>query len=186
MPATVEIGAVLQRGADTRPLPPEVFVPVGRPPRRPRRQYRIHIRELGDVEIARRRGLGMYILTADAATQHHYPMHFPPVLMLDPRLTGLVDTKLRTVAFQSTDALQNPPFEAIVTMMLRVDEIAARVMLLRNPGFDAQALTRFVIRENLERQATLLRFQEFAPGIPIVGQPLTKAAVREQDRKNPG
>jgi hypothetical protein len=183
---TMEIGAVLQRGSDTRPLPPEIFVPVGRPPRRPRQQYRIRIRDPADVEIARRRGLGMYVLTADAATQHHYPMHFPPVLMLDPRLTGLVDTKLRAVAFHSTEALQNPPFEAIVTMMLRVDEIAARVLLVRNPGFDAQALTRFVVRENLERQATLLRFQEFAPGIPIVGRPLAKAAIHEQDRRNPG
>jgi hypothetical protein len=182
----MEIGAVLQRGADTRPLPPEVFVPVGRPPRRPRQQYRIHIRDTRDVEIARRRGLGMYVLTGDTATRNHYPMHFPPVLVLDSRLTGLVDTKLRTIPFHAAEVLQNPPFEAIVTMMLRVDEIAARVMLVRSPGFDAQALTQFVVRENLERQATLLRFQDFAPGIPIVGQPLAKAAVREQDRRNPG
>ncbi len=178
---------MLHRGPTDGPLPPDVFVRVRHPPRRPKQEYRVRIRTPRDAEVARRRKLGMYVLTGEVPTRFHYPMHFPPVLMVDPQLAPLVDTPLRTVLFHATEALhQEPPFEALVTMMLRVDEIAARVMLVRNPGFDAKALTRYVVGEKLERQATRLRFQQFAQGIPVIGEPLPIAAVRQQDRKNLG
>jgi hypothetical protein len=128
----------------------------------------------------------MFLLTADVPTEYHYPMRFPPVLFVDPRLAGLIDSPLRVVAFRAAEMLQNPPFEALVTMMLRVDEIAARVMLVRNRKFEPQMLARLVVGERLERPATLLGLQEFAAGIPIVGPRMPPAALREQDRKNPG
>jgi hypothetical protein len=138
------------------------------------------------VGIVRRRGLRMYLLTGEVPTRHHYPMVFPPVLEVEPGLRGLVDTPWRVVPFRSSVALLDPPFEALVTMMLRVDEIAARVMLVRNPGFDPAALARFVVGEGLEGPATLMRFQQFAPAIPASGSPLPVAALREQEHKNPG
>lgn len=182
----VEIGFVLHRSPKDRRLPAEVFVAVRPPPRRPQRSYRLRVRQPADVRVVRRRGLGVFLLTADVPTRYHYPMEFPPVLVVDPRLSGLVDTPYRVVPFRSAEALPDPPFEALVTMMLRVDEIAARVMLVRNPVFDREKLAQFVVRERLERPATLLRFQEFAPAIPRVGPAMPVAAVREQDRKNPG
>ncbi|MCI4361014.1 MAG: hypothetical protein L3J91_04865, partial [Thermoplasmata archaeon] len=178
----MEIGAVLHRGPKDRGLAPEVFVRVRAVPRRPRIAYRLQIRAPPDAEVVRRRGLGVYVLTSDVPTRFHYPMRFPPVLMVDPRLTGLVDTPWRVVPFRTVDVLPDPPFEALVAMMLRVDEIAARVMLVRNPGFDPMQLTRFVVAERLERPATFLRFQEFAPGIPTVGPAMPRSAVREQER----
>jgi hypothetical protein len=113
-------------------------------------------------------------------------MQFPPVLMLDPRLSGVVDSPFRTVPFRSVEALRDPPFEALVTMMLRVDEIAARVMLARNPTPDPARLARFVVGERLEASATMLRFQEFAPAIPRVGKAWPIQALREQEGRNPG
>jgi len=113
-------------------------------------------------------------------------MQFPPVIMLDPRLSGVVDTSFRTVPFRSAEVLRDPPYEALVTMMLRVDEIAARVMLVRNPTPDPVRLARFVVGERLEAVATMLRFQEFAPGIPSLGDAWPVAALREQESRNPG
>jgi len=177
---------VLHRSPKDRPLPPQVFVRLRSAPRRPRYAYRLRIRDPADVDVVRRRGLGAYLLTADVPTRHHYPMRFPPVLVVDPRLAPLLETPLRVVPFRAVEVLQDPPFEALVTMMLRVDEIAARVMLVRSSRIDPGMLTRFVVGERLERSATLLRLQQFAPGIPTVGPAMPIAAVREQDRKNPG
>ncbi len=108
------------------------------------------------------------------------------MLMLDPQLRGVVDSSFRNVPFRMAEALRDPPFEALVTMMLRVDEIAARVMLVRNPPPDPLQLARFVVGERLEGPATMLRFQEFAPGIPAVGEPWPMEALREQEARNPG
>ncbi|MCI4340053.1 MAG: hypothetical protein L3K06_01840 [Thermoplasmata archaeon] len=182
----MEIASVLHRSPSDRPLPASVFVPVRAAPRRPKVSYRLRIRSAEDVEVARRRGLGLYLLTSEVPTRHHYPMRFPPVLVVDRRLSGLVDAGYRVVPFRSAEALPDPPFEALVAMMLRVDEIAARVMLVRTSVYDPSRLTRFVVAERLEQPATLLRLQQFAPGIPTVGPSMPLAAVREQDRKNPG
>lgn len=182
----MQVGAVLQRSPRDRPLPADVFPRVRAAPSRPHLTYRVRIRGAPDVDVARRRGLGMYLLTHDVPTRAHYPMRFPPVLVVDARLTGLLDTTLRVVPFRAPEVLQDPPFEALVAMMLRVDEIAARVMLVRAPSVDPMWLTRFIVGERLERPATFVRLQEFAPGIPKVGPAMPIAAVREQDRKNPG
>jgi hypothetical protein len=182
----VELATVLHRSASDRPLPSEVFVRVRAAPRRPRLEFRLRVRSGSHVDRARRHGLALFLLTGDVPTRFHYPMEFPPVLMLDPRLVGVVDSPYRTVAFRSAEALRDPPFEALVTMMLQVDEIAARVMLVRNPTPDPVRLARFVVGERLEAPATMLRFQEFAPGIPAVGEPWPIEALREQEGRNPG
>jgi hypothetical protein len=182
----VELATVLHRSSSDRPLPSDVFVPVRASPRRPKLEFRLRVRSSSDAETARRHDLALYLLTGDVPTRFHYPMEFPPVLMLDPRLSGVVDSPFRTLPFRSAEALRDPPFEALVTMMLRVDEIAARVMLARNPSPDPVQLARFVIGERLEASATLLRFQEFAPAIPRVGRPWPVEALREQEGRNPG
>ena len=182
----MELVTTLHRSPTDRPLPGRVFVPIRRPPHRPKRSYRVRIQEPGDVALVRRGGLGVFLLTDAVPTDHHYPMRFPPVLVVDRRLLGLVDSVFRVVPFRASQMLRDPPFEALVTMMLSVDEIAARVMLVRGPMADAALLARLVIGERLEKPATLLRFQEFAPMIPRVGPQMPLRAVREQDRKNPG
>lgn len=182
----MQVGAVLHRSPKDRRLPPGIFVTVRTPPRRPQLSYRLRVTSAPDVEVVRQRGLGAYLLTDAVPTRAHYPMTFPPVLFVDPRLGGLIDTAFRVVPFRGTDLLRDPPFEALVTMMLHVDEIAARVMLVRAPTFDPKMLTRLVVGERLERPATFLRLQQFAPGIPEVGPRMPVAALRDQDRKNPG
>lgn len=182
----MEVGTVLHRGASEGALPPEVFVRVRAQPKRPKQEYRVHIREPNDVEIARRRGLPMFLLTGEVPTRFHYPMRFPPVLVMGDRLKGVVDTNLRRIFFRDASALRAPKFEALVTMMLPVDPLAARAMLVRNPGFDPTALMRFVVGERLERPATAARFQEFAPNIPVIGDMLRKGDLHRQDRNNPG
>jgi hypothetical protein len=182
----VELATVLQRGPTDRALPPQIFVPIRKAPRRPKISYRLSIGGPSEVRVVRRRGLGVFLLTADVPTRYHYPMEFPPVLFVDRRLTGLIDSPLRVVPFRAVEMLQDPPFEALVTMMLRVDEIAARVILVRNPRVDRDMLTRLIIGERLEKAATLLRLQQFAPGVPVVGPQMPISAIREQDRKNPG
>ena len=182
----MELAAVLHRSPKDRRLPVGIFVPIRAAPRRPRIAYRIQVRSTADIDVVRRRGLAMYLLTSDVPTRHHYPMRFPPVLFVDRRLAGLVDAPYRVVPFRAPDALRDPSFEALVTMMLQVDEIAARVMLVRNPRFDPSMLTRLVVGERLERSATLLGFQQFAPGIPLEGPSMPLAALRDQDRRNPG
>jgi hypothetical protein len=182
----MELATVLHRSSSDRPLPSSVFVRVRPPPRRPKVEFRLRIRSVSDADLARRHGLALYLLTGDVPTSFHYPMQFPPVLMLDPRLPGVVDSPFRTVPFRSVEVLRDPPFEALVTMMLRVDEIAARVMLVRNPAPDPARLARFIVGERLEAAATMMRFQEFAPGIPVVGEAWPTEALREQEARNPG
>jgi hypothetical protein len=183
----MELGTVLHRELGEAPLPPEVFVRVRPEPRRPKYDYRVRIREPKDVEVARKRGLGMFLLTGEVPTKFHYPMHFGPTVVMDQKLVPVVDTTMRTIAFHDAIALANPPFEALVTMMLKVDEIAARVMLVRNPGFDQTALTVLIAGDRqLCRLATAVRLQEFAPGIPVVGPMLPIRAVHAQDQKNLG
>lgn len=182
----MELETALFRGRADRSLPSTVFVRIRPPPHRPRDQYRLRLREPGDVAAIRRRGLRAFLLTAEVPTRLHYPMVFPPVLFADRRLVGLTDSAFRLVPFRSVELLPDPPFEALVAMMLQVDEIAARVLLVRNPRFDPAMLARLIIGERLERPATLLRFQQFAPAIPVVGPRMPIAALREQDRKNPG
>jgi hypothetical protein len=109
----------------THPLSRRARSRVRPEPRRPKYHYRVRIREAKDVEVARKRGLGMFLLTGEVPTKFHYPMHFGPTVVLDERLVPVVDTKMRTIAFRDANELRNPTFEALVAMMLDVDEIAA-------------------------------------------------------------
>jgi hypothetical protein len=146
----------------------------------------VRIRTASDVRVARGRGLRMYLLTDAVPTRLHYPIRFPPVLMTDAPLAPLVDADFRQVPFRQAEELDEPSLEACATMLLHVDEIAARQVVRRNPGLDPGRLAALVLGEGLMRPATAVRLREFAPLIPVVGRELPISAVHAQDRKNPG
>ncbi len=169
------------------PLPAEVFVPVRAPAHRPRVPHRVRIRTREAVEVARRRGLPVYVLTGETPTRYHYPMRLGPVLFTTDAWKTSIDTPFPTYVYRDERALQAPNFEDLVTMTTAIDPVAGRAMLRRNPGaFDPDRLAIAIVREGLVRWATALRFQEFAPAIPRIGTPERLRVLRRTDRENHG
>lgn len=76
--------------------------------------------------------------------------------------------------------------EELVTLLLRFDPLAARVVARRNRlGIDPHELYRRVRNEGLEGPATKVRLQEFAPALPKVGTSLPREELRWIERNNP-
>lgn len=173
------------RDLSERAIPQELFVTERRSFHRPVRRTRLSIDTPDKAEKARRAGLPLYLLRPETVTMLGYPMDFPPVLFaVEPTLSG-IDTQYRKVWTASNEAVRDPRIEDVLVMLLQVDELAARAVAERNrtelrPGY----LLKRVLQENLERAATLVRFQEFAPAIESVGEALPEAALARQMRKN--
>jgi hypothetical protein len=169
------------------PLPPGVFIPIEAPAHRPRQPYRIRIATLEDAGIARRRGVPLFALTGDVPTRYHYPMRLGPILFIADPWRGTFDTRMPVYVYRNEPALRNPGFEDLVTMVTKIDPAAGRAMLRRNPGaYDRRDLAVAIVREGLVRWATALRFQEFAPQIPVVGKPERLNVLRIMDEENHG
>jgi hypothetical protein len=137
------------------------------------------------VELLRRHRIPAFLLTAERVRRSGYPVEFQPWLVVPMRLAGQVASDFRTLPIQDEEALREPGIVELISFLLRFDPLAARVVARRNRStLDPNELYRRVRNEGLERAATKVRLQEFAPAIPRVGPALPVADLRWIERNN--
>jgi hypothetical protein len=176
----------LVREPGERPLPREMRLKPARSRGRPREEYRPRVRSPRDVERLRRHRVPAYLLTSEWVTANGYPVRFQPWLAVPEELSGKITSDYRILPVRDEDALRAPGFAELLTLLLRFDPLAARVVAVRNrEKVDPHELYRRVRNEGLERAATKVRFQEFSPALPKVGLPLPKEELRWIERNNP-
>lgn len=179
------VGSLLREPGE-HPLPREMLVAPSRRRGRPRKEYRVRVRTTEDVDRLRRHKVPAFLLTAEWVTRSGYPVRFAPWLALPQELSSKVTSEYRILPVQDEEALREPGLVELVTLLLRFDPLAARVVAQRNRHrLDRFELYRRVRNEGLERSATKVRLQEFAPGIPRVGEPLPREELRWIERNNP-
>jgi hypothetical protein len=182
----VKIGAVLLREPGERPLPPGMVSPTARSRGRPRKGYRPRIRSARDVDLLRRHHVPALLLTADWVSRSGYPVQFRPWLALPERLVPNVSSEFRVLPVKDEGCLREPGVVELVTLLLRFDVLAARVVASRNRShLDPNELYRRVRNEGLESAATKVRLQEFSPAIPVVGSRLPRDELSWVERNNP-
>lgn len=182
----MRIEAALFREPRERPLPREMLLAPGRARGRPKLEYRPRIRSAEDVEQLRRRRVPVFLLTPERVTEAGYPVRFDPWLALPEELARKVVTSYRILPVKDGESLRDPGIEVLVTLLLRFDPLAARVVARRNRAhLDPLELYRRVRNEGLERSATKVRLQELSPALPRVGEPLPREELRWIERNNP-
>ncbi len=182
----MRLEASLMREPGERALPPEMRIRVPRLRGRPRQEFRPHVRTPKDVERLRRHRVPALLVTAEWVTEKGYPVHFRPWLAVPEALSRKVSSDYRILPVRDEEALREPGVEELVTLLLRFDALAARVVATRNRrSIDPHELYRRVRNEGLEAAATKVRLQDFAPALPKVGTPLPREELRWIERNNP-
>lgn len=126
------------------------------------------------------------LLTPEWVTRLGYPVQFRPWLVLPEGLAGQVESDFRVLPLKDGEALRAPGPEEVITFLLKFDSLAARVVAVRNRArLDPHELYRRVRNEGMERTATKVRLQEFAPALPVVGTPLPEEELRWIETNNP-
>ena len=182
----MRLEARLLRDRRERALPRTMLAPSPRRRGRPRTEYRPRVRTPKDVEALRRHRVPAFLLTAEDVTRAGYPVAFRPWLVVPEALSGQFDSDFRTLPVRDEGALAEPGVVELVTFLLRFDPLAARVVASRNRAtLDPNELYRRVRNEGLERPATKVRLQQFAPAIPREGASLPAEELRWIERNNP-
>jgi hypothetical protein len=181
----VKLEVSLLREPGEHPFPRDMVSPEARSRGRPRREYRPRVRSTGDVDRLRRHRIPAFLLTSEWVTESGYPVRFRPWLALPESIAPKVSSEYRILPVRDADALQSPGVVELVTMLLKFDPLAARLVAKHNRGrLDRHELYRRVRNEGVERAATKVRLQEFAPAIPTVGTPLPREELRWIERNN--
>ena len=150
---------------------------------RPRGRFRLAIQTPDDVLEARRLGAPVFLLTPELVTALGYPLTFPPHLLVTRDFATALDTHLPLIFVASADSALRPRIEDVVAALLHIDPHAARGVASRNRrSIDPLQLLRRVVQAESEREATLIRLQEFAPLIPELGRPLPKSQIERLER----
>lgn len=182
----MRLEASLMREPGERVLPSEMRTRIPRLRGRPREEFRPHVRTPKDVERLRRHRVPALLITSEWVTENGYPVHFRPWLAVPEKLSGKVSSDYRILPVRDEEALREPGIEELVTLLLRFDTLAARVVATRNRlGIDPHELYRRVRNEGLEAAATRVRLQDFAPALPKVGNALPREELRWIERNNP-
>jgi hypothetical protein len=182
----VRVEASLLREAGERTLPVELQSRVPRSRGRPRTEYRPRVRSEDDVATLRRHRVPAMLITPGWVSRHGYPVDFRPWLAVPEELSGKFSSDFRILPVKDGDALRDPGIAEMVTLLLRFDPLAARLVAVRNrPAVDPNELYRRVRNEGVESAATRVRLQDFAPAIPKVGTPLARSELRWIEKNNP-
>ncbi len=182
----MRLEASLRREPGERPLPRAMLVSGPKSRGRPRKEYRPHVRGPEDVERLRKHRVPALLITPEWVSQSGYPVRFRPWLALPEGISNQVTSEYRILPVKDQEALREPGIVELVALLLRFDPLAARVVAKRNRGkIDPNELYRRVRNEGLERPATRVRLQEFAPAIPVSGEALPREELRWIERNNP-
>jgi hypothetical protein len=184
--SSMRVEAGLYREPGEHPFRTAMRVPPARARGRPRAEYRPRIVSPQDVEQLRRHRVPAFLLTPEWVTECGYPVHFRPWLAVPEELASKVSSDYRILPVKDGEALRSPGVVELVTLLLRFDPLAARVVAVRNRRrVDPHELYRRIRNEGLERNATKVRMQEFAPALPVVGTALPRDELRWVERNNP-
>jgi hypothetical protein len=176
----------LLREPGEHPLPTEMLMPPPKTRGRPRAEYRPRVRSVRDVNRLRRHRIPAVLLTPEWVSSSGYPVTFRPWLVIPENLADQISSDFRMLPVRDVDSLREPGPVELVTFLLRFDPLAARVVAARNRRtVDPHELYRRVRNEGLERAATKVRLQEFAPAIPKVGPELPAEELEWIERNNP-
>ncbi len=182
----MRIGATLLREHGERSLPHRMLTSTTRGRGRPPKEFRPLVRSVEDVEMLRRRHVPVLLLTSEWVSRSGYPVQFRPWLALPERLVPSVLSDFRVLSVRDEECLRDPTVVELVTLLLRFDVLAARVVAARNrANLDPNELYRRVRNEGLESAATKVRLQEFSPAIPVVGRRLSRRELAWIERNNP-
>ena len=130
----MRLESALFREPGEHPLPRGMLTPAPKSRGRPREESHPQVQSPRDVELLRRRGVPLALLTSDWVTENGYPEKFRPLLFVYADLAKQVQSCYRVVPVRDRDALRQPGFEEFVTFLLKVDTLAARAVVLRNQG----------------------------------------------------
>lgn len=182
----MKVEASLLRETGERPLPMEMQSRAPRVRGRPRLEYRPRVRSADDVTTLRRHRVPAVLITPEWVSRHGYPVSFRPWLAVPEEISGKFSSDFRILPVKDGDALRDPGIAEMVTLLLRFDPLAARLVAVRNRHrLDPNELYRRVRNEAVEAAATRVRLQEFAPAIPKVGTSLSRSELRWLERNNP-
>ncbi len=180
----VESGLFREPGE--RALPREMLTKVPPSRGRPKIDYHPRVRSPKDVDRLRRHRVPALLLTSEWVSRSGYPVSFRPWLALPEGLAAKVSSDYRILPVKDGDSLRDPGIVELVTLLLRFDPLAARVVATRNRDrLDPHELYRRIRNEGLERAATKVRLQEFARALPVVGESLPLEELRWVERNNP-
>lgn len=170
-------------------LPPRNLVrPLPKPKGRPRADYEFHVQTSEDVKRLRvEHSVPMVLLTPEWVSANGYRESFRPLLFVYEGLKGRVSSpSFSRVLVRSRDVFRDPSLETMTTFLLKVDSVAARLVLLRNrERVNPNELYRMVRNEGLEERATYVRLQDFSPGLPSVGESLSRRDLEAVERNAP-
>jgi hypothetical protein len=159
------------------------FVEISRRRGRPWKHYRLRVRAPEDVEVARRLGLSLYLLTPERVAELGAPTNFRPYLLVAQELEPAVDTEYPRIVSRYGECVRNPRIEDLVAALLSVDPLVARLLAMRNRKFiDPVRLAERVVQEGVAGPATRVRLQDIAPGIPELGPMWPQRTLEEHDR----
>ena len=176
----------LYREEGERSLPKGLVVEVRRHGGRPKVPPHFSLRTVEDVDRLRRHKVPLFLLTPQAVTDAGYPMDFEPRVALPASMVTQVTSDLRLIRCRDAETLRETGLEAVATLMLRVDKLAARAVVQRNRSrVRVSELYRAVMNEGLQREATRVRFQDFARDLPRVGRALPARDLAWAMRNNP-
>lgn len=179
---TVQLLVYLGHVKGNRHLPPGVFAPVTREAHRPLVHFRAVLDEEESVRRARQAGLPVHLVSPGDLACFGFPMTFPPVLVVARELSRAVESRFARFEFASSEAAARPRLEDLVIVMLRVDPLVARGLALHHRSMmEGERLLKRILQEDVEREATYVRLQEFVPGLPVVGEALPSAELHRQD-----
>ncbi len=158
--------------------------PIVRASHRPKKRFRVRVHSPEDIERARKQGLPLLLVTSEDLKILHYPLRIPPTILVPREYRDVLDTALPVRTFQSLKPFERPRIEDIVVFLLMHDPLAARAVVERNRDLlDLSYLTKRIYQEDLEEQATLVRFQDHM-NIPVVGSALRREALMRAVRAN--
>jgi hypothetical protein len=167
-------------------LPAQVVAETRKGPGRPPTKYRVVVASEEDVAACRARHVPVDLLTAEWVTQAGYPTEFRPWLAVHESLASRVDSPYRMMKVRDPETLREHGVEQLLTLLLRYDKLAARVVAWRNRRVLKPAeLYRHVKNEHLEVEAARVRLFEFSRDLPRIGSPLPAADLAAVQRNNP-
>jgi hypothetical protein len=174
--------AVLVRSPSDRSLS-SVFVPEPRVTHRPPTRYTVRLRNVADVDSARKAKVPLFLLTDHSMERLRFPMRFPPVLFAAATHRAAVDAPW--IVMESTAPPSKTRDEDLITYLLKLDPLAARAILDRNvQRLDLDYLTLRITEERLNVQATRVRMQDRLPKLVTLGESLPKHALNRVLARN--
>lgn len=184
--SSVRVESRLLREPGERALPRAMRMPKPRSRGRPRETYWPRVRSAEDVQYLRRHRVPAFLLTPELVTHLGYPVRFRPWLALPEKLAVNIVSEFRILPVKDEESLRAPGVVELVSFLLRFDPLAARLVAQRNRRvLDPHELYRRIRNEGLERPATKVRLQDFAPALPRVGTSLPREELRWIERNNP-